>query len=42
MMKGILYAPDESLSVSMAMVSTVFMDEFQAMFDMYINKVSIG
>ena len=40
-MNGILYSPDASISVSIAIVSTVFIDEFQAMLDMYIISVSI-
>ena len=33
-MKGILYSPASSLSVSIRIVSTVFIDEFQAMLAM--------
>ena len=41
MMCGILYAPLASLSVSMRIVSPVFIDEFQLMFAMNISSVSI-
>ena len=43
MNRGILYWPvAASLSVSMRMVSVVFMAEFHAMLDMYMNRVSMG
>lgn len=43
MILGILYSPvSASLSVSMRMVSAVFMDEFQAMLAIYMNNKSIS
>src|SRR5918996_723640 len=43
MMRGIRYSPLEgSLAVSISIVPAVFMAEFQAMFAMYMNRVSIG
>ncbi len=43
MMRGMRYSPVAgSLSVSMRMVSAVFIAEFHAMFAMYMNSVSIG
>ena len=42
-MRGILYSPvAASLSVSISTVSAGFMAEFQLMFAMYRNKVSMG
>ena len=41
MMRGILYSPLASLSVSQPIVSAVFIDEFQLMFAMNISSVSI-
>ena len=40
-MRGMTYSPSASLSVSIAIVSAVFIDEFHAMFAMYRNSVSI-
>jgi hypothetical protein len=43
MIFGILYSPvSGSVSVSILMVSVVFIDEFQLMFAMNINRTSIG
>ena len=43
MKRGIRYSPVAgSRSVSMAAVSAVFMAEFQAMFAMYMKRVSMG
>ena len=42
-MRGIVYSPVAgSLSVSMRIVSAVFIAEFQAMLAMNMNSVSIG
>ena len=42
-MNGMRYSPlAGSLSVSMSIVPALFMLEFQAMFDMNRNSVSIG
>ena len=41
--KGILYSPvSPSRSVSISMTPDVFIDEFQDIFAMNINRVSIG
>ncbi len=43
MIRGMRYSPVAgSLSVSMRIVSAVFIAEFHAMFDIYIKSVSIG